>query len=225
MSKKRPTQKHTPRINKLDWLQAILRHPQYIQDYEYIQKLKAKARTKDDLQRLHTETNRIERKWGGPVLQFMFCEIKDIKYRPFCEELLDSVRVVTNTKPSDKYSPLRGMLDFLNDSANPEKNRYLTLEIDLWENKNKLMKEVERLIAFFCKHTSLPKGKVRETTCNPWEVYDQHRNGKSLLKIAKEKFGFKKNPAYDEDAKKKYEQVVYAYNKAKKMIKQVTPSR
>jgi hypothetical protein len=68
------------------------------------------------------------------------------------------------------------------------------------------------------------KGRKRETTANPWKVYDMHYNkGMNFSKITKELFGIIKSPSYDNEAKSRYEQVKRANKKAEEMIEQVTP--
>lgn len=68
--------------------------------------------------------------------------------------------------------------------------------------------------------------KVRATIYDPWEIYNKHQAGKSLLEIARELHGKnyppgKRSPAYNEKLWAPYKDVRRAYNQAQKMIKAV----
>lgn len=98
------------------------------------------------------------------------------------------------------------------------KGNVLVLNIDLASQKDSL-RRFNKLIHECRPLVKRPSTRERETIIDPWEVYDAHTyEGKTLLRIAKEKYDFKSNPAYDEIAMIYYKRVEAAYKKAERMI-------
>ncbi len=248
-----PTKKKssTPvRLSQYNRVQATIRKPQYLKDYNYVESLKSRlkkvvpfediprkigVKTGDRISmdkldketkavlRYHFEAQKVKRKWQLNWLlnpQEVMQWEKGEMYGFICPDVVDVI--------PDKIGKIeKGVVRYPEDFIPYLKDgRYLTLQIDLTGRKGEILKIVEEKIDFFGKLVMKPLNRERETTLIPWHVYDMHKKeGKSLLKIAKEIYGFKKNPAYDPQSNAKYKQVKAAYAKAKKMIAQINPAR
>ncbi len=104
------------------------------------------------------------------------------------------------------------------------KRNILTVQLDLASQRDPL-RRFKKLVRQYRNGVKRPTARERETTLDPWEVYDMHKKGKRLLSIAKEKYRFRNNPAYDNKAMSYYKQVERAYKKAEKMIEAVRLQR
>lgn len=97
---------------------------------------------------------------------------------------------------------------------------YLTLRIDLRAERKEILKLVGKQLTFHRKYVKpQEKGKIRETTYNPWIVYTLHKEGKTYEEIV-----MTVAPTQDKDLLlSRIDTVRSAYRKACKMIKDVTP--
>lgn len=101
--------------------------------------------------------------------------------------------------------------------------RFLTIEIDLYKKFKDIDVKIKQLVKSYRKYVKLDAAHDKTTYYDPWEIYDKHREGMNLLKIAKQKTGSTKNPAYDPILKADYNKVRSAYNYANNMIKKINP--
>lgn len=106
-----------------------------------------------------------------------------------------------------------------------ENGRYLTLKLDLYASDSSLLKAVKMHIGMLKSRLDIPlPERERETSVNPWEVWDMiHKEGKNLSQATREIFDVEGNPKYDFD-ESLYKQVLRAYEKANKMIDAVHPT-
>lgn len=186
-----------------------------------------------------TEISKLEKKWDGLFIAALTKQRWAFGEPAVCVSWADKNRFknllsAAMQNPRGNFVQRKNQILSLNDNltdrpdfikATLKDGRHLNLVVDLTAKKADILKEFEGSINLYRKYVERPKSRERKTSVDPWKVYDMHHEeGKSFLKIAKEIFGFKDNPSYNPRAKAKYEQVVTAYKKAKKMIEQVTPT-
>lgn len=198
----------------------------------------SRTQEQDKVLQVWIEENKIARKWGLSHLLNPKETPKKRSHSPVWVITADELGWRPRTPSRWTYSVepkktpkrtfnklLRQVVNQINPATDLKDGRYLTLEIDLRERLDVLLKELKNQITYYRQYASLPEGKERETKLNPWRVYDMHHDqGKSILAIAREEFGFKGNPAYSEEAKKMYRRAEIAYKKACKMIEEVAPA-
>ncbi len=101
--------------------------------------------------------------------------------------------------------------------------RYLTIEIDLMKNKDEILAKVRKEIDFFARYVEKVKTRKKETFYSPWDVYDLHKKKKlNFSQIARKLSGREGHPSHNPALMAVYKDVIRAYEKALKMINQVT---
>lgn len=256
------------RLSPYDRAQAIIRHPQYLEDSESLQKLerliRAKPSLKDREKYLSTDYQ-LTKKWGlfrpqnpkeirqlpkgHPEYLCLFHDkaVKGVSKSDIIREWTHKIppgewpEVLSSTRPTrslgiqfkpetqqhTKPKPLRKLTskDFekLIEAyclSHLEEGRYLTLMIDLWEKKEKLLKNIGRTITSYRKYIKRPMGRVRETSLDPWKVYDARKEGKTYEEIV-----MLLDPTQDKGSLlSRIDTARKAYEKACRMIKAVDPT-
>jgi hypothetical protein len=107
----------------------------------------------------------------------------------------------------------------------PSPNRFILLEIDLHHTKEEIRAWFGHILDHYWKFAGPPESlKVRGAKIDELSflVYELKKSGKSLLEITHELFpGLEgADPNYNPTAKRRYEQVRRAYQKAQKLLKQ-----
>jgi len=112
--------------------------------------------------------------------------------------------------------------------ALPEEGNWYQVHwnIDLSRSDDDLRNTFNQKIRNLKKMVEEDKTRQREMLCDPWEVYDLHKAGHTLLKIARQQLGIEcrrgeKTPAYNKRLDAAYQSVRRALDRAKKMIKAV----
>jgi hypothetical protein len=97
--------------------------------------------------------------------------------------------------------------------------RYLSMEVDLTQKKEKIMANVQDAIDRFVRHVEKKPSREKETTLDPWTIYDMHHEeGLNFSQIAKRISGINENVFDNEKFMSVYKQVERAYSKARKLV-------
>ena len=112
--------------------------------------------------------------------------------------------------------------------ALPEEGNWYQVHwnIDLSKSDDDLRNIFNEKIRNLKKMVKEDKTRQRGMLCDPWEVYDLHKSGHTLLKIARRQLGIEcrrgeKTPAYNNRLDAAYQSVRRALDRAKKMIKAI----
>jgi hypothetical protein len=217
------------RISNADRLQAIARNPHFIKMRDELIEL-LKTSTKDECVSKQDETiNLFKLSLDEFMIVFKISLGKKIKAKE--KNIFHDRPPVIPTSIRDLA--ILHILDLKTLTFPPEEilkadqkvldERYLLVRIDLMANGKDIIRELKTCLEAE-RLSGKNKGRKRDTTVDPWRVYDMHhREKKNFLRITKKLFEIQKNPTYDPQAKSRYNQVERAYRKAERMIEIVIP--
>jgi hypothetical protein len=207
------------RLSVLDRLKAISRCPEYINDFKIFLRKYSQSEYSDDI--VETEI-RIRRKW----------KLKDQLIEPYFDSNLSESKIDETVIESNKREPIVELTEwppnvlYIMYAPQMEKYKYFRCRVDLNQTESILLKAFQKKIKEWQK--DIPKGKNKKTAYDPWYIYDLHVKGNmSLLEITRKLEGKEyprgmRTPEYNEDLKKPYMRVTHSFEKAKKMIQEVS---
>lgn len=186
-------------------IQAIIRTPEYKKDYDEFSKLKMF----EDSDYFEKE-NKLLKKWK---LKFPLDPKKSITEN---QQFASTGEFIAKPIPFKKN---------LSNTFYLEDKRYLTIQIDLTNTREKIKKAVDLIVEDF--QSILPKDKGRDRKAKKievdhWEIFNMYKiEGINFSEIARRLSGLKGNPSYNDELKLWRKCVKEAYDKALKMIEQV----
>jgi hypothetical protein len=215
-----------------DRVQALIRNPKYLEDYNEYSKLEM---FKD--QNYFQKRDNLLKKWelNSPVNPEEYRDKKTsehfnvfsnnsynnypVRFLPFKKELMNKEEIAEALKRFKHKSSSTGKVQgektvYLRDK------RFLRVEIDLTFGRDDIKSDVDEIVRSFQTILRKDTGRNTETVLSPWEIYNMHEK-KNTSQIAKELSGIYKNPSDDEIVMAKYNQIKRAKNKACKMIEEV----
>lgn len=192
------------RLNPLDIIQATLRCPQYIKDCEAWRKITEQERH-CDVPKNVIILKRV-RKWNVPLVS----DIETVRKKPtglyyYAPHPIAEVHLLdSNSRPQ----------------SSPEGCSYITIRIDLQHSLKKVLEDTILLVSFYHKLSNPPKGRIRNSSIDPWKVYDARKEGKTYKEIV-----MLLDPTQDKGSLlSRIDTARKAYEKACKMIKAVDPT-
>jgi len=222
-------------MNRFNRTMALTRNAEYLNDYEKLKKLRS-IDDRDGSKKADVWAKKMGGKWGEyppprplPDYVNMYSKIFQGGYGDSSVEVVSSpisspAELIIAAHADLEQKKKRNAKDINRKVGEPQKPKYLTLRIDVTASKKDIMAAVENQVTSWQNFVGKKKGRNRETDLSPWLIYDlYHKQGKNLLRITKEKFGIKDNPAYSNTTTALYEQVRRAFEKAEKMISETHP--
>lgn len=196
-----------------DRVQALIRNPEYKNEYNEFSKLKE---FKD--QNYFQKRENLLKKWrlNFPINPEEYRNKSKPKY---------AIEFSNNSYNDYPAKPL----PFKQDSENTywlRDKRYLKIEVDLTFPIDKIKDDVVAIVKDW-KSNIIDKGRNKPTSYSPWEIYDMvNAEGSNRAKVARKLYGKtpkgqNKNLSYNEYLMAYYKQVQRAYIKALQMIDQV----
>ncbi|MGA3279900.1 MAG: hypothetical protein ABSD50_02820 [Smithella sp.] len=196
---------------------AISRHPIYIKDIEEIRKLFKKEINKTDPKSIEVLQEKLCTKWRlkSPVIP-CFGKDKDDFIK------VNSQNPIIELNEGEWPNAL-----YMDYSAAIGEYKFVRLQINLTRSNKELLDAFGKIIKTW--GGKFPKDRMqRKTIYDKWFIYDKHKSGIPLLKIALElnKKTYprdERSPAYNEELWPPYKRVHRAYKIAEKIIKSVGP--
>lgn len=207
------------RLSDLDRIKAISRCPEYIKDFKIFLRKYGQSEYSDDI--IETEIG-IRRKW----------KLKNRLIEPYFDSALSESEIDETVISSNKREPIVELTEwppnvlYIMYAPQMEKYKYFRCKVDLNQTDAVLLKAFQKKIKEWRQGS--PKERNKKTTHDPWYIYDLHvKGGISLLEIARKLDGKEyprgmKSPVYNEDLKIPYMRVTRSFQKAKKMIQEVS---
>jgi hypothetical protein len=190
-------------MTKYDRLQALVRIPQYLKDSQEVKDVFNLNRRKEFFKKYGLDAVIVDSNFVEKYTK------EDIE-----ETTIFPADFIATVIPADK-----NQFDF---RLWLREGRYLTIKIDLMENKKAITAKVKSLTDFFSKYVEKPKTRQKETVYSPWDVHDlHHKENLNFSQIAKKLSDSKGHPSRDRYLMAEYKKVKRAYDKACKMIRQV----
>lgn len=201
------------RINQWDRLQALIRCPDYIKEFNKLGTLK----DQDDLQKLF-KNNFLQK-------QKDFLKKWDLMYSVDPKEWINKpnpelgVRFFRDDPPVKPlpYKKDADTLKYLKDDI------YLTLQINMTYGLDDILEDTKQTIKEFRENVNRERGyNISNTELNPWDIYDKLENGKiTKSELARQLSGEKDIGINSKLVKAKYNQIDRAYKKVCAMIKDI----
>lgn len=133
---------------------------------------------------------------------------------PISTQEIEGLREACNLMDHEFRFSLKSSVDDLREG------KYLTLEINLTHDKNKIIDVVSRYVDLYSKFVKKGTAKrIKESVYDPWLIYDMHKDdGLDFVQIAQKLSGIKGNPNSDARLGACYKNVKRAYQKAENVV-------
>ncbi len=199
------------KLDRLNRLMAIKRHPQFQQDYKDL----LEARANGDEERIVAISVRVLKRWGEEIEQI-----------GNADELYEQSRLnVRDVEPVTSVfsEPLRVLRSGKNNEIVEEKllGDDLYLRVNINAPLDKLVDDFKDIVSRY-QGLAGNRGRTRKFQVDPWLVYDLHTEGKSLVEITREMFGLEGNPVED-GWEAEYRTVIRACKHAKQLVAAIKP--